>query len=383
MDPVDESLRAVDKHLEMNPDDASAWNAKGVFHAQKREFGEAIRCLDHALRLQPDMAPAHANRGRVLLAIGPDKAVDALHSIERALALVPDSVDVLRDKAAALHALGRTDEELISYQRISELVPNEWESWIRIGDLELELGHFESAIAGYDKAIELKEDLVPAFVRRAIALSMLERWRDALKSAETATKLAPDNSEAWLIRGDVSLKAGKHKSAMKALSKASELDPEDATVENTMGMVLYKDGRLKEAVKHLRRALIRKKNYPTAMRNLGLILMELEEWEEAARAFSGYCSLVSDDPDMFDAKATAFARLDDFCTAEEAWSKARKLYKRIGNNSEAERVTVLGRAARINCSRLKQATKEQREFEKTKRFSDRHEFRRRKGHHKR
>ncbi|MFW9793702.1 MAG: tetratricopeptide repeat protein, partial [Candidatus Thorarchaeota archaeon] len=80
MDPVDDSIRAVDKHLKDNPNDASAWNAKGVFHAQKREFGEAIRCLDRALGLQPDFTPAHANRGRVLLALGPEKAVDALES---------------------------------------------------------------------------------------------------------------------------------------------------------------------------------------------------------------------------------------------------------------------------------------------------------------
>ena len=74
MDPVDASLEAVDKHLDANPDDASAWNAKGVFHAQKREFGEALRSLDRALQIDPDLPQAHANRGRILLALGPDKA---------------------------------------------------------------------------------------------------------------------------------------------------------------------------------------------------------------------------------------------------------------------------------------------------------------------
>jgi tetratricopeptide (TPR) repeat protein len=300
-----------------------------------------------------------------------------------ALSQTPDDAEILRDKAAAQHALGKTAEELVSYRRMSELVPNEWGVWVRIGDIELELGNFDSAISCYDRALELKVDLVPAFVRRAIALAMLERWKEAIKSAETATKLESDNAEAWLIRGDVNLRAGKHKSAMNALKKASELDPENATVENTMGMVSYKDGKLKEAVKHLRRALIRKKNYSTAMRNLGLVSMELEDWEEAAKAFSGYVLLVKDDPDMFDAKATAYARLDDFCTAEEAWERARKLYKKAGNDPEVKRVTALGRAARINCSRTKKAVKEQREQEKSqRRFSDRHDIRRKKDRRK-
>ncbi len=379
MDSVDASLRAVDQHLKLNPNDASAWNAKGVFHAQKGDFGESLRSLDRALQIDPNLAPAHTNRGRVLLALGPQKAKEALDSFETALKLIPNDAQILYDKASALHTLGRTEEELECIRKISEFAKNEWGVWVRIGDIELELGRFEPAIKSYDTALELKDDLVPAYIRRAIALGMLERWKDAIKSAEKATKIDPDNAEAWLIRGDVYLKAGKNNSAMKALKKASELDPEDASVENTMGMVAYKDGKLQDAVKHLRRAIIRKKEYPTALRNLGLVLMELEDWAEAAATLESYTSYVKDDADMHDAKATAYARLDDFCSAFEGWDHARKLYKKAGNESEAERVTMLGRAARINCNRQKKAAKEERDREKSlKRFSDRHEIRRKK-----
>jgi len=379
MDSVDVSLRAVDKHLEANPDDASAWNAKGVFHAQKREFGEALRSLDRALKLDSNLASAHTNRGRVLLALGPEKANDALKSFDSALKLSPNDVQILHDKASALHAIGRTEEELACVRRISELVQNEWGVWVRIGDIELELGQFEPAIKSYDTALGLKDDLAPAYIRRAIAFGMLEQWKEAINSAETATKIEPENAEAWLIRGDVNLRAGKHKSAMKALKKASELDPEDASVENTMGMVAYKDGKLQDSVKHLRRAIIRRKNYPTALRNLGLVLMELEDWVEAAKVFESYTSYVKNDPDMYDAKSTAYAHMDDFCSAVDGWERARKLYKQAGNDAEAERVYALGRAARINCNRLKKAEKEQREYDKSqRRFTDRHELRRKK-----
>ncbi|MFW9957363.1 MAG: tetratricopeptide repeat protein [Candidatus Odinarchaeota archaeon] len=379
MENLDETLRAVDNHLKSSPGDASAWNTKGVLHAQKQEWGEALRCLDQAIRLNPNLTPAHSNRGRILLSIGPEKADEALKAFENAQKLNPDDFEILRDKAVALRVLGRSEDELDCYRRLSESVKNEWGIWLRIGDLQLELGDFKHADQSYKTALELKDDLVPAFIRRAIALAMSDQHSDALKSAETATKLEPENAEAWLILGDVNLRAGKHKSAMKCLKKASEIDPTNASVENTMGMVAYKDGKLDDAVTHLRRALIRKRQYPTAMRNLGFILMEQEEWNEAIRIFNDLTGLVKDDPDIFDAKATAFARMDDYCNAEEAWEKARKLYKSRGDDREAERVTVLGRAARINCSKLKKAAKAQREDEKlTRRLSDRHEFRRKK-----
>ncbi len=372
MENSDDSLESVEAHLRENPQDATAWNVKGVFHAQRKEYGEALRALDQAIQLDSELAAAYSNRGRVLLTLGPEKASEALKSFDRALELKPDEIDTLRDKALALRALGKAKDEIEIYKRMSELTKEEWGIWLRFGDLQLEVGDIRGAISSYDKSLALKDDLVPAYIRRAIALAFDEQSGKALKSAETATKLDPDNPEAWLIRGDVNLRAGKHKSAMKSLKKASELDPTNASVENTMGMVSYKDGKLSDATRHLRRAIIRRKKYPTAMRNLGLILMEQEKWEDASKVFTDLTTIVKNDPDAFDAKATAFAHLDDFCNAEEAWEKARKLYKKIGEKKEAERVSMLGRAARINCHRIKKATKAARDKEKmTRTFSDR------------
>ncbi len=372
MENSDDSLESVDAYLRENPQDAAAWNVKGVFHAQRKEFGDAFRALDQAIRLDSELAAAHSNRGRVLLTLGSEKASESLKSFDRALELKPDELDTLRDKALALRALGRAEDEIDIYKKMSELNKEEWGIWLRLGDLQLEVGDFRSAISSYDTSLDLKDDLVPAYIRRATALAFDEQSDKALKSAETATKLDPDNPEAWVIRGDVNLRAGKHKAAMKSLKKASELDPTNASVENTMGMVSYKDGKLGDATKHLRRAIIRRKKYPTAMQNLGLILMEQEKWEEASKVFTDLTAIVKNDPGAYDAKATAFARLADFCNAEEAWEKARKLFKKIGEKKQAERVSVLGRAARINCHRIRKATKAARDREKTTRtFSDR------------
>ncbi len=374
MENSEEALASVEAHLRQNPQDASAWNVKGVILAQQEEFGEALRCFDQAIQIDSKLAAAHLNRGRVLLTLGRDKAGDALKSFDKALQLKPDDIETLRDKALALRGLKRVDDELSIYQQMSKLAPNEWGVWLRLGDLQLETGVIKDAISSYDSALSLKEDLVPAYIRRAMALAIDDQFDDALKSAETATKMDPENPEAWLIQGDVNLRAGKHKAAMRSLKKASELDPTDASVENTMGMVAYKDGRLEEAAKHLRRAIIRRKKYPTAMRNLGLIYMELEEWEAACQVLENLTSIVKNDPDAFDALATSYARLDDFCSAEEAWEKSRKLYKKVGNKNEAERVTALHRAARINCHRMRKAEKAAKEQEKLKRsFATRHE----------
>ncbi|NOR38866.1 MAG: hypothetical protein GQ580_04685 [Candidatus Thorarchaeota archaeon] len=107
--------------------------------------------------------------------------------------------------------------------------------------------------------------------------------------------------------------------------------------------------------------------------------MELEDWEEASAAWNRVTILSKRNPDIFDAQAVTYARLGDFCSAFEAWDRARKLYRKQGKDKEVERVRNLGRAARINCARQKKAAKAQREKEKsTRRLDDKLGARRRK-----
>ncbi len=357
----------MEKHLKAYPNDASAWNVKGVLLAQLQQFGDALRCFDRAITLNSEILEAHVNRGRVLLALGPDKANKALKSFENALAINPDDVSTLQGKASALHALGRTKDELDCYAKMVEARPDDASAWIRLGDIEFGLKRFEKAVMRYDQALALNPEIPVAHLHRAISLAMIEDWKEAVKSAEAATKLVPDDAEVWQTLGDVNLRAGKHRAALKALKKAAEIDPENASIRNTMGMISYRDGQLKDAVKHFKAALIRDKRHVSALRNLGFTYMEQEDWAEAAKAWDRLTVLIKDDPDIFDVQATNYARLEDFCGASESWEKARKLYKKKGNKKDAERVTELGRAARINCARQKKAARAEREHEKATR----------------
>jgi len=281
----------------------------------------------------------------------------------------------LRDKAVALRILGRAEEELACVEQIAESSPEDKHVLLRLADLHLELGRFKESINLYDRVLNLDSSLVPALIHRAIALSLSERWTEAIKSAEQATKIAPENPEAWLVLGDVNLRAERYKAASKALERAARLRPQDASIEHTMGLVAFKAGRLKDAVMHFRRAIALKRDFARAMKYLALAYMELEDWKKASDMWLRFVRVVRDDPKAWDAYATTCARLNDFCTAHDAWDHARRLFKKMGAETEAERVARLGRAARINCSRLKKAARAEREKEKLRRRHRNPQFR--------
>ncbi|MEM4735480.1 MAG: tetratricopeptide repeat protein [Candidatus Thorarchaeota archaeon] len=376
--PTDRDLlAAVEDHLRDRPGDAAAWNAKGALLAKSGDFGDALRSLDTAIRLDPSLAAAHANRGHVLLALGPNKASDALVSFKKALELSPGAIDALRGAVLALRLLGRAREEIGYIDEILRQDGSDSLLWIRRGDLEAELGNPEAALVSYERVLSSDPDNSIAIVHKAVILARLGKFDEAIKSAERAVKISPDSIISWRTLADVYVQAEKYKAALKALERASVLDPTDPSIENMMGVVSYRAGDMKTAASHLERAVIMDHKNTSALRNLALVYMELERWADAAKTWSRFTSVVKDDAAAWDAQAHANARMNDFCSAAEAWEKARRIYKSTGSEEDAERVSVLGRAAKFNCSRQREADRARREHERlTRTFSSRYDRRR-------
>ncbi len=376
MSTPEQSLKTVEEHLKNHPDDASAWNIKGVILATLGEFGPALRALNQAIKLNAQLQEAYANKGRVLLALGPDNATEALKAFDKALHLKPSDYGTLKDKVFALRALGRLTEEKKCLETLVQEMSDDWKAWMRIGNIQLEQGDFKQADGSFGKVLDIEPNHAGAMVHRAIAMSMMEKWSSAIKIAKRACDVAPNDVEVWRVLGDINIRAGKYRAALKALKRASKINPEDAQVELLMGIVEYRSGQLREAIKHFKRATIRDRKSHRAYRNMALVSMEMEDWQTAMNAWERFIRLVNNDAEAYDALATVCARIDDFCAASEAWEKARKLFKKRNDTDNASRVTELGRAARINCSRQKKAEKARREHEKaTRSFSDRHRLR--------
>jgi len=94
-------------------------------------FARARETIEKALAIDPDYAPAHSLLGVIALNGEHDLAGAAQH-YERALALAPGDVDVLRNAGVFLSVLGRLDESLPLYEAIVRHDPEQ------LGVLQLE-----------------------------------------------------------------------------------------------------------------------------------------------------------------------------------------------------------------------------------------------------
>ena len=132
------ALRAQQRILAADPDDARALMSVGFALAQEDRFREALARFDHAARVAPDSFEAHYNRAYLLQKLNDHDA--ALDAFVRALALAPDNDLALYGQALSLIALRRLDEAIAPLERNTRLQPMSPYGWYQLGRVQFDRG---------------------------------------------------------------------------------------------------------------------------------------------------------------------------------------------------------------------------------------------------
>jgi predicted Zn-dependent protease with MMP-like domain/Flp pilus assembly protein TadD len=193
---------------------------------------------------------------------------EALALADEAVAAAPRSVPALHVRAAALAALGRTDDALDAYERALAIGKD---------DPELLLGAAEFLVNGAGDG-EPDRDLVERglelarrggkLARRAgdaalaadlawiegVALNQLGRSTEALARLAEAEEAAPDSVDVHLERGFALYELCRFDEAREALLRAEGLDPDEPWTQHQLGLVAERQGRHDEARRRLDRA---------------------------------------------------------------------------------------------------------------------------------
>lgn len=84
-------------------------------------------------------------------------------------------------------------QEYLKALKIWELVlksaPNNFTAWFNKGSTLMGLGHFDEALAAYDKATDINPNLVEAWTNKGVILGILERYDESLAAVNKALEL--------------------------------------------------------------------------------------------------------------------------------------------------------------------------------------------------
>lgn len=149
---------------------------------------------EHAIRVTPDNARAHANLG-VSLA-GEGRRASAITEYQEALRLEPRMAETHNNLALVLVDVGASEDALAHYREAVRLKPDYPNAHTNLANLLDEKGWTDEAIQHYGEAIRLKPNHVLARVNLAIALAKVGRVAEAIGQLEEALRADPSNGPA-------------------------------------------------------------------------------------------------------------------------------------------------------------------------------------------
>jgi tetratricopeptide (TPR) repeat protein len=139
------------------------------------------------------------------------------------------------EKAKILITNESYEEAISSFDRIIELMPDDYFAWDIRGRIFDLLNRYEEAIASYDKAIKSYNNALgfkslevtnELWNSRGVALSNLNRYEEAIISYNNALQLQPNDHEAWYNLACAHSLLGEIDFAVTDLTEALRLNPE-------------------------------------------------------------------------------------------------------------------------------------------------------------
>ena len=191
------------KALAIDPRYAPAWadlsgnlaNEAGQGLLPSKEgFAQAREAATKAVAIDPEYAPSHARLGRIAM-YGDNDLAGAARHLQRALALDPMDLDVLRNSATLLGSLSRLDEALALDEAVVRRDPVSVGALFNLGLDQRYAGRFDAAVASFRTVLRLSPGRGNAHAQLGTALLLKGDAQGALAEIEQET------SEAWKMFG--------------------------------------------------------------------------------------------------------------------------------------------------------------------------------------
>lgn len=248
--------------------------------------------------------------------------LEALQSIERAIALAPNNPDMWVTRIKVLEKLSRFDEAYQSTERVLELAPEDYINWNKRASLLLwNLSRPQDALNSCDRALSLAPETdgkqrLRAYRGRGIALEQLGRDEEALESYERSlqyggsdshsrakrlrqklltkqleerTQTHPNDWEAWYARGRDSAEREDRTEAVRFYDRALEIQSDRAEVWLDRGTTLFELGRYDDVLTSCDRAIALDEGNPKIWILRGKAWRGLGRYDDAIASFD--CAL--------------------------------------------------------------------------------------------
>jgi tetratricopeptide (TPR) repeat protein len=262
---------------------------------------------------------------RAGVAMTSNRYVEALESVDQALAIQPQDLNALNAKGVVLGALDRFGDAAESFKRAIAVQPMNPRLHYNLAYALQRQERFIEALASFNAALTLLPGYPEALINRGVTLNALGRYDEAALSMEQAGALCPQDASVAYNLGRIYFNAQNFRGAEQAFEAALRIshDFQEARIE--LGRCQIRFHELEAAVQNFEIVLARAPTNADAIEGLATALRLLEQYEEllnicrelVARAPNASAPLIE--------LGATLASLNKRTEAEECFGKAVEL----------------------------------------------------------
>jgi tetratricopeptide (TPR) repeat protein len=297
MGNMDKAHEQMQKYIKLEPNNAEAYNSLGLIFYRKEQYEPALEEFRKAKELSKNNKQYSYNEGLALAKLGRDEeavnAFKASSGLEEGEEMRQQFIQEFEaNKWRELYNRGHSTMEYGNYRQAIELFksaieikPDVLEAYVNLGFCYRAIGDNENQVYYFRKAWELSPDSADINYNLGLAYSDSKMYEKAIERFNKVAELNPSSKEAYFSIGTAYYKLSKYANAAEAFKKAVDLSPDWLEARLNLGSCYLKTGDVKGATTQFEEAIKGNPKSAEAYYNLGIAYMKVERLNEAGAMF--------------------------------------------------------------------------------------------------
>lgn len=304
---LDDTIRQYEQLRSEHPDDIYSLIALGHLYILTKRYAQAIDTFDTAILIHPDNFTGPDSETEQMLRQG--NVQEALESVQEKCSESPDKPELILLQADILAMLGATEDAIGAYEYAIRLCPDLIEATVKLGTLYLQQQKDNLAALNFNRAFELNDRVVDAYIGLALAQKLSGNRQQAEATLSLAGAIQPNSAILFAQTASLRFRQGKdHSPYLTEDNDDDDLNiviqahrnelidqPHNPDLHHRLGMLLMGINNPPEAIKAFRQALELNPTFDRAKNKLITCLYETGQKQEAL-------DILGDSPEPIDAQ---------------------------------------------------------------------------------
>jgi tetratricopeptide (TPR) repeat protein len=192
---------------------------------ENRPWTDSYTLWSNVARVRPNYWAAHYNAGLALL--NAKRFDEARTSLERSRELKPDEANVMDALGRTYEGLGDVPSAIASFNKAIEIDPGLFESHNNLGTVYFKSGNYALAESNFSASLRVKPEASASRFNLGLCYARQGRYSDATRELERVVDEAPGDAEAFYELGLTYERTGRTGDAIHAIERGARLAKND------------------------------------------------------------------------------------------------------------------------------------------------------------